>query len=304
MTIEIAPTPATVPVLVDEHGRTPRGLWGITTTFFRRQPVGAIGLVLVLIFGLAGIFAEWLAPYSPTSNDFAAMTEPPSWAHWLGTDQLGRDLFSRILYGARTAFIVGLTSSIIGGLSGLVIGVGSAYFGGQIDLWLQRVIDIVMAFPAIIMALAIVSIFGTGLHNVILAITIPGIPRCARIVRSSALAIREVPYVDAARALGYGHTRIILHHMVPNVMGPFLVVITAFVGQAILAEAALSYLGLGVQEPVPAWGLMLQGGAEEYASTAPWIAVFPGLAIMLTVFGINLFGDALRDVLDPKLRDR
>ena len=304
MTIEIAPTPATVPVLVDEHGRTPRGLWGITTTFFRRQPVGAIGLVLVLIFGLAGVFAEWLAPYSPTSNDFAAMTEPPSWAHWLGTDQLGRDLFSRILYGARTAFIVGLTSSVIGGLSGLVIGVGSAYFGGQIDLWLQRVIDIVMAFPAIIMALAIVSIFGTGLHNVILAITIPGIPRCARIVRSSALAIREVPYVDAARALGYGHTRIILHHMVPNVMGPFLVVITAFVGQAILAEAALSYLGLGVQEPVPAWGLMLQGGAEEYASTAPWIAIFPGLAIMLTVFGINLFGDALRDILDPKLRER
>jgi peptide/nickel transport system permease protein len=232
------------------------------------------------------------------------MTEPPSWAHWLGTDQLGRDLLSRILYGARTAFIVGLTSSIVGGSLGLVIGVGSAYFGGQIDLWLQRVIDIVMAFPAIIMALAIVSIFGTGVHNVILAITIPGIPRCARIVRSSALAIREVPYVDAARALGYGHTRIILHHMVPNVMGPFLVVITAFVGQAILAEAALSYLGLGVQEPVPAWGLMLQGGAEEYASTAPWIAVFPGLAIMLLVFGINLFGDALRDVLDPKLRDR
>ena len=306
MTLEVAPTPTpvTAAVLLDEHGRTPRGLWRITTTFFRRQPVGAIGVVLVLIFGLAGIFAESLAPYSPTSNDFAAMTEPPSWAHWLGTDQLGRDLFSRILYGARTAFIVGLTSSVIGGLSGLVIGVGSAYFGGQIDLWLQRVIDIVMAFPAIIMALAIVSIFGTGLHNVILAITIPGIPRCARIVRSSALAIREVPYVDAARALGYGHTRIILHHMVPNVMGPFLVVITAFVGQAILAEAALSYLGLGVQEPVPAWGLMLQGGAEEYASTAPWIAIFPGLAIALTVFGFSLFGDSLRDALDPKLRDR
>ena len=304
MTLEIAPTTPATAVLVDERGRTPRGLWRVTATFFRRQPVGSIGLVLVLIFGLAGVFADWLAPYNPTANDFAAMTEPPSLAHWLGTDQLGRDLMSRILYGARTAFIVGLTSSLIGGFLGLVLGVGSAYFGGQIDLWLQRVIDIVMAFPAIIMALAIVSIFGTGLHNVILAITIPGIPRCARVVRSSALAIREVPYVDAARALGYGHTRIILHHMVPNVMGPFLVVITAFVGQAILAEAALSYLGLGVQEPVPAWGLMLQGGAEEYASTAPWIAVFPGLAIMLTVFGINLFGDALRDVLDPKLRDR
>src|SRR5947208_9146208 len=294
MTLEIAPTPATVPVLVDEYGRTPRGLWGVTVTFFRRQPVGAIGVVLLLIFGLAGIFAEWIAPYNPTSNDLAAMTESPGWAHWLGTDQLGRDLLSRILFGARTAYIVGLTSALVGGFSGLVIGVGSAYFGGQIDLWLQRVLDIVMSFPLIIMALAVVSIFGTGIQNVIVAITIPLVPRCARVVRSSALAIREIPYVDAARALGYGHIRIILFHMVPNVMAPFLVIVTAFVGQAILAEASLSYLRIGVQEPVPAWGLMLQGGAEEYATTAPWIAIFPGLAIMLTVFGINLFGDSLR----------
>jgi peptide/nickel transport system permease protein len=149
-----------------------------------------------------------------------------------------------------------------------------------------------------------VSIFGTGVHNVIVAITIPLVPRCARVVRSSALAIREIPYVDAARACGFGHTRIILRHMVPNVMAPFLILLTAFVGQAILAEASLSYLGLGVQEPTPAWGLMLQGGAEEYAATAPWIAVFPGLAIALTVFGFSMFGDALRDVLDPKMRDR
>ncbi|MGE5270846.1 MAG: ABC transporter permease [Thiohalocapsa sp.] len=297
-------TPNSAAVLVDEHGLVPRGPIAATWAFLRRQPVGALGMVLVLIFGLAGIFADWIAPYNPTANDFAAMTEAPSWAHWLGTDQLGRDILSRILFGARTAFIVGLSSSLVGGLFGLVIGVGSAYFGGQIDLWLQRVLDIVMSFPLIIMALAVVSIFGTGVENVIIAITIPLIPRCSRIVRSSALAIREVPYVDAARALGYGHTRIILHHMVPNVMGPFLVIVTAFVGQAILAEASLSYLGLGVQEPVPAWGLMLQGGAEEYATTAPWIAIFPGLAIMLTVFGINLFGDSLRDVLDPKLRDR
>jgi peptide/nickel transport system permease protein len=297
-------TPTTAAVLVDEHGMTPRGPLAVMATFFRRQPVGALGLVIVLLFGLAGIFADWIAPYNPTANDFSAMTESPGWAHWLGTDQLGRDLLSRILYGARTAFIVGLTSAIVGGVSGLVLGVGSAYFGGHIDLWMQRVMDVVMSFPLIIMALAVVSIFGTGVQNVIAAITIPLIPRCARVVRSSALAIREVPYVDAARALGYGHTRIIMHHMVPNVMAPFLVIITAFVGQAILAEAALSYLGLGVQEPVPAWGLMLQGGAEEYATTAPWIAVFPGLAIMLTVFGINLFGDALRDVLDPKLRER
>ena len=299
-----APTPSGVSALGDDGVLSPRGPFAVTWEFLRRQPVGAIGIALVLFFGLAGVFANAIAPYNPTANDFAAMTEAPSWAHWLGTDQLGRDLFSRILFGARTAFIVGLTSAIVGGLTGLVLGVGSAYFGGRIDLWLQRVIDIIIAFPLIIMALTVVSIFGTGLQNVILAITIPLIPRCARIVRSSALAIREVPYVDAARALGYGHLRIIWKHMVPNVMGPFLVVITAFVGQAILAEAALSYLGLGVQEPVPAWGLMLQGGAEEYATTAPWIAIFPGLAIMLTVFGINLFGDALRDVLDPKLRDR
>ena len=301
---DIAPTPSGAAVFADDVYVAPRGIGNAVKRFLIRQPVGTIGIVLVAIFGLAGVTADWIAPYNPTSNDFAAMTEAPSWAHWLGTDQLGRDILSRLLFGARTAFVVGLTSAIVGGFSGLVLGVGSAYFGGRVDLFLQRILDIVMSFPLIIMALAVVSIFGTGVHNVIIAITIPLIPRCARVVRSSALAIREVPYVDAARALGYSHSRIILNHMVPNVVAPFLIMLTSFVGQAILAEASLSYLGLGVQEPVAAWGLMLQGGAEEYASTAPWIAIFPGLAIMLTVFGINLFGDALRDVLDPKLRER
>jgi peptide/nickel transport system permease protein len=272
--------------------------------FCVRQPMGALGLVLVVAMVLAGLGADWIAPYNPTSNDFAAMTEPPSWGHILGTDQFGRDLLSRIVYGARTALIVGFSCAIVGGIAGLVLGVGSAYFGGVVDMLFQRVLDVMMAFPLIIMALAVVAIFGTGVHNVIIAITIPLIPRCARVVRASALSIREVPYVDAARTCGFSHTRIILRHMVPNVMAPFLILLTAFVGQAILAEASLSYLGLGVQEPTPAWGLMLQGGAEEYASTAPWIAIFPGLAIALTVFGISLFGDALRDALDPKLRDR
>jgi peptide/nickel transport system permease protein len=301
---DLAPTPTGPALFADDAYVAPRGLYSAVANFVRRQPIGMIGIVLVALFGLAGLTADWVAPYNPTANDFTAMTEAPSWAHWLGTDQLGRDILSRILFGARTAFLVGLTSAVVGGASGLVLGVGSAYFGGRIDLILQRFLDIVMSFPLIIMALAVVSIFGTGVQNVIIAITIPLIPRCARVVRSSALAIREVPYVDAARALGYGHTRIILNHMVPNVMAPFLIMLTSFVGQAILAEASLSYLGLGVQEPVAAWGLMLQGGAEEYASTAPWIAVFPGLAIMLTVFGINLFGDSLRDVLDPKMRER
>jgi peptide/nickel transport system permease protein len=300
-----APTRAAIPVVTDIERAAPRRRpWRAILHFCQREPLGAFGMAIVIVMAIAGFSAELIAPYSPTANDFAAMTEAPSWAHWLGTDQFGRDLLSRIIYGARTALIVGLSSALVGGIAGLVLGVGSAYFGGLIDLILQRVFDVLMAFPLIIMALAVVSIFGTGVQNVIVAITIPLIPRCARVVRSSALAIREIPYVDAARACGYSHARIILRHMVPNVVAPFLIMITAFVGQAILAEASLSYLGLGVQEPVPAWGLMLQGGAEEYASTAPWIAIFPGVAIMLSVLGINLFGDALRDELDPKLRNR
>ena len=299
------PTGVLVPVAADgDIADARRSFLQNMIIFCRRQPFGAFGMGLVLVMAVTGFCADWIAPYSPTANDFASMTEAPSWQHLLGTDQFGRDLLSRIIYGARTALIVGLTSAFVGGFAGLVLGVASAYFGGLLDIWLQRLFDIVMAFPLIIMALAVVAIFGTGVHNVIVAITIPLIPRCARVVRSSALAIREIPYVDAARACGYSHSRIILRHMVPNVMAPFLIMLTAFVGQAILAEASLSYLGLGVQEPTPAWGLMLQGGAEEYASTAPWIAIFPGLAIALTVFGVSLFGDALRDVLDPKLRER
>lgn len=296
--------PLGLPAAVDDTQVVRPTIWMRCLHFVRREPLGAFGLALVIVMAVVGSMAEFIAPYNPTANDFTAMTEAPSKAHLLGTDQFGRDLLSRLIYGARTAMIVGLSSAFIGGVIGLLLGVGSAYFGGLIDLILQRIFDIVMAFPLIILALAVVSIFGTGVQNVIIAITIPLIPRCARVVRSSALAIREIPYVDAARACGFSHSRIILRHMVPNVMAPFLIMITASVGQAVLAEASLSYLGLGVQEPVPAWGLMLQGGAEEYASTAPWIAIFPGLAIMLSVLGVNLFGDAMRDILDPKMRDR
>jgi peptide/nickel transport system permease protein len=297
-----APNPALTPAIHEEVFR--RSWLGRAMAFMGHQTLGTVGILIVAIVAVAGIGADWLAPYNPTANDFGAMTQAPSWAHLLGTDQFGRDLFSRIIFGARTALIVGLSTAILGGVSGLVIGVASAYFGGRLDLIIQRVLDVVMAFPLVIMALAVVSIFGTGVQNVVIAITIPLVPRCARVVRSNALAIREVPYVDAARAMGFKHSRIILRHMIPNVVAPFLIMVTAFVGQAILTAAALSYIGLGVQEPVPAWGLMLQGGAEEYATTAPWIAIFPGLAIMITVFGVNIFGDALRDVLDPKLRDR
>ena len=250
------------------------------------------------------VFADVLSPYDPEENAFEFMLTPPGYQFWMGTDQFGRDILTRLIYGARTALFVGFSCAFIGAFTGLVLGVASAYFGGRFDLIFQRVMDVFMAFPLIIMALAVVSIFGTGTQNVIIAITIPFIPRCARVVRSSALAIREIPYVDAARACGFSDARIILRHMAPNVMAPFLIMISAFVGQAILLEASLSYLGLGVQEPTPAWGLMLQGGAEEYAESAPWVAIWPGIAISLAVFGFNLFGDALRDALDPKLRSQ
>ncbi|MFI5033493.1 MAG: ABC transporter permease [Reyranellales bacterium] len=297
-------TPTTVPAddteaLLRQHTFLARAL-----NFARRKPLGTIGLIIVVVFALAGIFADWIAPFDPEENDFASMMFAPSFTHWLGTDQFGRDIFSRLVFGARTAMIVGFGAAVGGGMIGMVLGVTSAYFGGWFDLVLQRIFDILMAFPLIILALAVVSVFGTGVFNVVIAITIPLVPRCGRVVRASALAVRYVPYVDAARALGFGHARIVLCHMVPNVLAPFLILLSAFVGQAILAEASLSYLGLGVQEPVAAWGLMLQGSAEDYATTAPWIAIFPGLAIVLTVLGASLFGDALRDAIDPKLRDR
>lgn len=268
----------------------------------RKQPLGAAGAFVVIVMGLAAIFAGLISPYNPVANDLASMLEPPDATHWMGTDEFGRDILTRVMYGARTALTIGLTAAFLGATGGLILGVASAYFGGIFDLVSQRIVDVFMAFPLIIMALAVVATLGPGTQNVIIAITIPFVPQCARVVRSSALAIREIPYVDAARALGFSDTRIILRHMVPNVMAPYLIMLSTFVGQAILLEAVLSYLGMGVQDPTPAWGLMLKGGAEEFLESAPWVSIFPGLAISFAVFGFNLFGDAMRDVLDPKLR--
>jgi peptide/nickel transport system permease protein len=271
-------------------------------TFVRRWPLGAAGAVIILLMIGSAVLAPLIAPYGPLETDFAAQFSPPTMAHWLGTDAFGRDLLSRLLYGSRTALLVGFASAFMGATLGAMLGVASAYFGGRIDLVLQRLVDIFLAFPIIILALAVVSILGTGISNVIMAITVPMIPNCARVVRSSALAVRQMPYIDAARAAGFGYARIIFRHMLPNVMAPYLIMLTAFVGQAILLEASLSFLGLGVAEPTPAWGLMLRGAAVEFAESAPWMAIFPGLAISLGVFAFNLFGDALRDALDPKLR--
>jgi len=268
----------------------------------KRQPLGAVSGAMILVMVLVALFADVVAPHDPRDMNFVDQLVGPTSQYILGTDELGRDIFSRIIHGSRTALLIGFVSAFVGATLGLVLGVTSAYMGGMFDLIFQRIMDVFMAFPLIIMALAIVSVFGSGVGNVIIAITIPFIPKCARVVRSSALALREIPYVDAARAAGFSHARIVLRHMAPNVMAPYLIMLTSFVGQAILLEASLSYLGLGVQEPTAAWGLMLRGGAEQFFESAPWVAIFPGLAITLAVFAFNLFGDSLRDALDPKLR--
>ncbi len=273
-----------------------------TLRFARQRALGAAGAVIILLMALAAVSADFIAPFDPLGIDYAAMLQGPTAAHWLGTDSFGRDVLSRIIYGSRTALLVGFASAFFGATLGAIIGVASAYFGGRVDLLVQRFMDILLSFPLIILALAVVAILGTGTLNVIFAITVPMIPRCALVTRSSALAIRESPYVDAARAMGFGHLRIIFRHMLPNVMAPYLIMLTAFQGQAILLEASLSFLGLGVAEPTPAWGLMLRGAAVEFAERAPWMGIFPGLAISAAVFAFNLFGDSLRDALDPKLR--
>lgn len=274
----------------------------VTLRFARQRPLGAAGAAIILLMIFAAALADLISPYHPLETDYGAMLQAPSLNHWFGTDSFGRDVLSRIIYGSRTALWVGFASSSMGASFGAIVGVASAYFGGKTDLIVQRFMDLLLSFPLIILALVVVAILGIGTTNVILAITVPMVPRCALVVRSSALSLRQTPFVDAARALGFGHTRIIFRHMLPNVMAPYLIMLTAFLGQAILLEASLSFLGLGVSEPEAAWGLMLRGAAVEFAERAPWMAIFPGIAISLSVFAFNLLGDSLRDALDPKLR--
>ncbi|MGH8700030.1 MAG: ABC transporter permease [Burkholderiales bacterium] len=281
--------------------------WHPVLLFVTQQPLGAAGLVVIIAMGICAAFAQWVAPYDPLTVDYAAQLARPSAEHWLGTDSFGRDVASRIIYGARTALAIGFIASFLGCTAGAVIGVASAYFGGRTDLIVQGVMDVLLSFPIIVLAITVVAVLGNyvvlGIDvNLIIAIAIPMLPRVERVVRASALAIREMPYVDAARTAGYSHTRIIFRHMVPNVVAPYLILLTAFVAQAILAEASLSFLGLGVTEPTPSWGLMLSGAAADFYQQAPWMIVFPGIAISLAVFAFNLFGDSLRDWLDPKIK--
>jgi peptide/nickel transport system permease protein len=275
--------------------------------FALQQPLGAAGLAIILLMLFAAIFARWVAPYHPLDVDYENLLGAPSVAHLFGTDNFGRDVLSRVIFGAQTALSVGFLASILGSTLGAVIGVASAYFGGRTDMVVQRLMDILLAFPIIVLALAVVAMLGQNIVlgldvNLVFAIGLPMVPNVARVVRSSALAVREMPYIDAARTAGYSHLRIIFRHIVPNVVAPYLIMLTAFVGQAILLEASLSFLGLGVTEPTPAWGLMLSGSAIDFYDEAPWMIVFPGLAISLAVFAFNLFGDSLRDWLDPRIK--
>lgn len=295
-----------LPIETSSDGRLARN-WQIARHFFATQPLGAAGFLVILLMFISGVFAEWVAPYDPLDVDFAAMLAAPSWEHWLGTDAFGRDVLSRLIYGARTALAVGFLASFAGSTLGAVIGVVSAYFGGRVDMAIQRFMDVLLAFPIIVLALAVVAVLGKfpvlGLDlNLIVAIAIPIVPKVARVVRASALGVRAMPYVDAARAAGYSHKRIMFRHIIPNVTAPYLIMLTAFIAQAILLEASLSFLGLGVTEPTPAWGLMLSGSSEQFYREAPWMIIFPGVAISLAVFAFNLFGDALRDYLDPRFK--
>lgn len=282
--------------------RRAAGAWAVVVRFCRKKPLGAIGGALMAVMVLAAVFAEPLSTHDPIATDAARTLAAPSAEHWLGSDHLGRDIYSRIVHGARVSLIVGVLSTLLGSVLGGIVGLLSGYFGGKTDLIVQRLLDILQGLPLLVLALVMAAALGPTLPNVILAISIPIVPRAARVIRSSVLSIREMQYVEAARALGIGHLRIAFRHVLPNTIGPFIVLATAQLGSAILVEAALSFLGLGVPEPYPSWGRMLSVSAAEYAQKAPWLVLFPGIAISLAVFGSNLLGDALRDTLDPRLR--
>ena len=269
--------------------------------FVRKNPLGAAGGVLIAVLLLAALFADVFATHNPVRTSNRVLVAPGA-EYWMGTDNLGRDLYSRVVHWARISLVVGMASTLLGAVVGGLIGLISGYIGGTTDLLAQRLMDIMQALPILVLALVMAAALGPSLVNTVIAISVVIAPRAARVVRASVLAIREFTYIESARALGVTHARVAFRHILPNTFGPFIVLITAQLGGAILAEAALSFLGLGVPEPYPSWGRMLSIAAAEYAEKAPWLVIYPGLAISLAVFGTNLLGDALRDTLDPRLR--
>jgi peptide/nickel transport system permease protein len=275
-----------------------RGTWRL----IKEKPLGAVGAVIVVVLLLCAIFAPLIATYPYDQANVRYRLKPPSAQFYLGTDNLGRDLFSRIIYGARISVTVGFGAVGIGTLLATMIGVGSGYFGGKFDVLMQRLVDAWMAFPFLVVLLSVMAMLGPGLWEVVLSLGVLSAANSSRIIRSATLSARENQYVEAARAVGAGHCRIILWYILPNVMATVIIIATVSLGFAILAESALSFLGLGVPPPYPSWGEMLSGSGRTYMHKAPWMATWPGVAISLAVFGFNMLGDALRDLLDPRLR--
>lgn len=279
--------------------------WGTTLVrFVRRKPLGALGGCIVLGMLFLAIFAPWLSPYSPEEfiDGGSARLQPPSWRFPMGTDNLGRDLLSRVIHGARLSMLVGFVSTFFGTGIGAGVALVTAYWGGRWDLLAQRLMDILWAFPSLVIAIVIIAVLGRSTTNLIVAIAIVVIPSAARVVRSAVLVVKETDYVQAARAVGASQWRIIWRYIAPNCLAPYLIIATASLGGAIITEASLSFLGLGVPPPAPSWGRDLFGAAQKFAELAPWMPIMPGIAISLTVYGFNLFGDAIRDILDPRLR--
>ena len=283
-------------------GRTSGALQSVTE-FSKRQPLGTVGAVIVAFAILVAVLAPVIAPYDPYEPHPTEAFVGPSSEYLLGTDQIGRDVLSRLIYGARISLYVGIVSVLVGTTIGTIIGISSAYFGGIADLFIQRVLDAIMSFPGIILAIAIMAAFGSAsLENIIITLMIIFAPGAARTIRSRVLSLKEMDFVLAAKAIGAGDRRILFRHLAPNVASLYIVFFSITVGFAIIAEASLSFLGIGAPPDAPSWGGMLAQSTSKGVDLAPWMAIFPGIAIGLIVFGFNLFGDALRDVLDPRLR--
>jgi peptide/nickel transport system permease protein len=276
-------------------------LWALWTTI-RRKPLGAVSAAIIAVLVFTAIFADVLAPYDPLFAQPEHRLSPPSQAHPFGTDDIGRDVLSRIIHGSRISLWVGLLAVGIGTVVGMIIGLVSGYWEGRLDLVLQRVMDAIQAIPGLILALAIVSVLKPNTTNAMIAIAMVIIPGNARIVRGAVLSAKQNRYVEAAQAMGCRHPRIIAQHILPNVTAPILIIASIWLGNAILIEASLSFLGVGTQPPDPSWGLMLSSTGRAFMEQAPWLAIFPGLAISLAVLAFNLFGDTLRDAWDPRLR--
>jgi peptide/nickel transport system permease protein len=267
----------------------------------QRNPAGMAGVLIIGLLLLAGLLAPWLTPYDPTQQDLRQVLRPPSPEHPLGTDQLGRDILARLLYGTRLTLFIGFFAVMVGMSVGVPLGVISGYYRGAVDMVIQRIMDLMLSFTTFLLALALVALLGVGLTNIIVAVGISNIPRFARLVRSAVLTIREVSYVEASKALGAPDRRVLWLHVLPNALAPVIIQATLTMGATILIAAGLGFLGLGVQPPTPEWGAML-GEGRNYIFTSPYVTTFPGLAIFMAVLGFNLLGDGLRDALDPQLR--